>query len=199
MIEKIKQYNLLFVVTILMILIVVLFYIVKNYTIINSLSNSIYVIIGSLISGIVTIIWNESLFRRTRNLEKENEIQEIQKTYDEIISLLSSIKVSIIENIGLLEKNKEIFELHLLSTGFWELSISKIPLKDQTEEAFRLLQNIDIGTKYNNRLILDRQELMVNQDTNVKLRIMNETLMENFQILLHNINEYTKPFIEDEK
>lgn len=133
MFENIKKYTLLIAVIVIISLLLLILYIITYYPkILNPYIDAFYVIIGSLISGFVTIIWNETLFRRNKRVEEERRLNESetikQQAQDEILSILSAIKEATDENISLLREKEDIFELHLLSTGFWELSISNIPL-----------------------------------------------------------------------
>lgn len=191
------------VILLLIIILIILSYgLISNIIILTTPTGiAILVIIGSIISAIITIIWNEILFNRQKRLEQDKEVKERNrlkdKTEEEIISSLYSIKTAVEKNQELIAKKESVLQLHLLSTGFWELSISNVPLLTRDIDEFKLLQNIDIGVKYTNKLILDRQQFILNKT--IEVEEMNLIINENFEKILNNIKEYITEYSANTK
>ncbi len=128
-------------------------------------------------------------------MKERNRLKD--KTEEEIISSLYSIKTAVEKNQELIAKKESVLQLHLLSTGFWELSISNVPLLTRDIDEFKLLQNIDIGVKYTNKLILDRQQFILNKT--IEVEEMNLIINENFEKILNNIKEYITEYSANTK
>ncbi|MGP8023866.1 MAG: hypothetical protein ACLQG5_06235 [Methanobacterium sp.] len=162
-------------------IIIILIPIIKNYQV----PTTVYIILGTLLSALITIFWNEFIIKRNRKLEE-------QKTWDKIISMLYSIRKASELNLELIKENST--HLHLLQTGFWELSISNISLKDREDDEFEILQDTYLGVNMVNELILNRQEflfkLLYQPGPKYDSRRIDDALISDINGLLQNISHY---------
>lgn len=193
--RKLEENFLWIVLIILLIpLIIISAAITFNNSIVNTppLSNVIYVTFGSLLSAIVTIIWNESFFKRTQKKEKQKELKmkkELkEKTFGETLSILSSVGSTGIHNLELIE-NRELY-LHFLQTGFWELTISNIAYKERNSKEFILLDEINSTVNQVNRIIADRQVFILENREDGLIEELDKALITLINALNERIRDY---------
>lgn len=192
--RKLEDYVIWIVLIILLILlIIIILAIVYNNPIVNTtpLSNVIYVILGSILSGIITITWNVSFAKRADAKEKKEKEELKINAYGEILSALAEIASEGIQNLEVLRTNE--LYLHFLQTGFWEKSISSFQYNERDQEDFTLLMEIHLNVNLINRIIADRERLILEKTGEVGLiNDMDAAIIKQIKVLNKKIAEYMK-------